>query len=152
MAPPSLLPLWYCFMAIVKAYELAGYDISKINEYELHFGKLMELLNTTINFLALNGRIDAVVETMGLDDNETRSKKEVLKWLADLKDREGFPGFEDSHALRSWIETQPYKDRSLLVSLFYYTGEEIVNGQGVKLIEPEAVTPPSEPPAQKASE
>jgi len=32
----------YCFMALVKAYELAGYDTSNINEYELNYIKFLE--------------------------------------------------------------------------------------------------------------
>jgi len=125
----------YCFMMIIKAYELAGYDISNIDEYNLNFYKLLSLTKTD-NSAKQAYYLTRIVASLSLDDKEKLSKKDAVMQLIKLFRKPDFPGFKDTHILASWLKSQDYADRDLLIKLLYYTGEEIVNGQNVQVIKP----------------
>jgi hypothetical protein len=125
----------YCFMLLAKAYELAGLDMNRINGFNLDYTQLETLANSTNIWELVSGQTRRQLKDLiEVDEQQGWTRDKALRVLQRIVTASDFPGFENQDLLSEWLQTQPYKDRQLLIELFYYSGQEMYYGEGVKVI------------------
>ncbi len=120
---------------LAKAYELAGLDMNRINGFNLDYTQLETLANSTNIWELVSGQTRRQLKDLiEVDEQQGWTRDKALRVLQRIVTASDFPGFENQDLLSEWLQTQPYKDRQLLIELFYYSGQEMYYGEGVKVI------------------